>query len=83
MSEAKHVPGLTFLEALKTGKPMRRGMMPWIWLGAERENVEATYGVLMTYPPYYDRLQWRSIHTGKPYGLSVEDYTANDWTVMA
>lgn len=60
---------MTFVEALKTGRPMRRKMWEkWIFLGT------------IAYFPKTPR--WRVIETGEEAGLHSYDYTASDWEVM-
>ncbi len=63
---------MTFLEALKTGRPMRRDNYshdrPWLYLG-EETGWPAT--------PC-----WRQIHDGARVGLHTFDYQATDWEVM-
>jgi len=64
---------MTFIEALNTGRPIRRASSvvhrPWIHLGEERcmsGNVP----------------RWRRIDTGEAVGLHAYDYQADDWEVM-
>jgi hypothetical protein len=62
---------MTFIEALKTGRPMRRNSgyhRPWLYLGTD---------VCHPYTP-----RWRFINTGEETGLHSFDYTADDWEVM-
>lgn len=66
---------MTFLEALKTGRPMRRKTSlnwsnPWLTLGYNGPN--DTCGTP----------QWREIASGQAVGLHRYDYTADDWEVM-
>lgn len=64
---------MTFLEALRTGLPMRRKSSPgslWLVLGHEKyQGLEVP--------------RWREISTGSAIGLHSWDYTADDWEVMA
>lgn len=65
---------MTFLEALKTGRPIRRRSSwphapQWLYLGDD--------GRIMNQRPC-----WRRIDTGELVGLSASDYLADDWTVM-
>jgi hypothetical protein len=64
---------VTFIEALKTGRPMRRKSTvfapPWLTLGHEKQ-----FG--------YDVPRWRHIDTGEAIGLHSWDYLADDWEVM-
>lgn len=64
---------MTFLEALSTGRPMRRYSRyttnRWIFLG--RESLS---------PGSLPR--WHHIDTGSLTGLSADDYKATDWEVM-
>jgi len=63
---------MTFIEALKTGRPMRRKWFdsdgPWLYLGG---------GSVYPNTPC-----WRRIDTGEIVGLHSYDYIANDWQVM-
>lgn len=67
---------MTFIEALKTGRPMRRKSNtitfsePWLYLGLEGD------GVSIPVPC------WREIKTGVATGLHAYDYIAEDWEVM-
>ena len=65
---------MTFIEALKSGRPMRRpwhtGQSPWLHLGED----SARFG--QTIPG------WRRIDTGERTGLARWDYAATDWEVM-
>lgn len=65
---------MTFIEALKTGRPMRRqntvlNRSPWLYLG------EMDF--------YPRRPVWREIETGKEVGLHRFEYEASDWEVMS
>lgn len=64
---------MTFIEALKSGRPMRRlstmYTAPWLYLG-ERDH----------FPKHP---VWRRIDTGEQVGLNWYDYEAKDWEVMA
>lgn len=62
--------GMTFLEALKAGRPMRRRAYTesgWLHLGCELAST---------------RRAWRWIDTGEIESLDEEDYFGNDWQVM-
>lgn len=64
---------MTFLEALRTGRPMRRRIFentfgPWLYLGESS-------GML-------PQPVWRRIDSGEARGLSKLDYQAEDWEVM-
>lgn len=63
---------MTFIEALKTGRPIRRKWSnvngPWLHLG------EA--------PGAISRPQWRRIDTGDAVGLARHEYLAEDWEAM-
>lgn len=67
---------MTFIEALKTGRPMRRKSMsaswngPWLVLGYDGPN--ETVGTP----------RWREMDSGKAIGLRRYEYTAEDWEVM-
>jgi hypothetical protein len=66
--------GLTFLEALKSGRPMRRMSQlnsgsPWLFLGTASSAPLASP-------------TWRRIDTGETAALARWDYTAGDWEVM-
>lgn len=62
---------MTFIDAVKTGRPMRRKSNtitfsgPWLYLGLEEEGP-----------------RWREIKTGVTTGLHAYDYIAEDWEVM-
>ena len=66
--------GLTFTEALKSGRPIRRSppgrsvpeVGPWLFLGVAD----------------YASGCWRNIQTGAVVGLHKADYLATDWEVM-
>jgi hypothetical protein len=65
---------MTFLEALKTARPMRRSSQwsyapQWLHLGHDGGVIEK-------------RPVWRRIDTGSAIGLSYPDYLADDWEVM-
>jgi hypothetical protein len=64
---------LTFIEALKSGRPMRRpwrtALSPWLFLGTEPS-------VSGPAP------RWRSIADGSTASLDREDYLAENWQVM-
>lgn len=67
---------MTFIEALKSGRPMRRksgtGIFtrPWVYLGED------------TTSSIDNRPVWRRIDTGELIGLHSYDYAADDWEVM-
>lgn len=72
---------MTFLEALRTGLPMRRQgnlSTPWLALGHEKALVKEIPGWREISIP-----RWREISTGVPVGLHSWDYMADDWEVMA
>lgn len=65
---------MTFLEALKSGRPMRRkhstrGHGPYVVLGDT-----------MVYGEHYN--PWLRIDTGKEITLARWDYEADDWEIM-
>jgi hypothetical protein len=66
---------MTFLEALKTGRPMRRrpppslGYGPWIVIGDTWRGSEQWH-------------PWIRIDNGKEITLASWDYLAEDWEVM-
>lgn len=63
---------MNFLDAMRTGRPMRRTDMTgeqWIVLGTERTSAG-------------DTPRWRNMRTGYPIGLWSYDYLADDWEVM-
>jgi hypothetical protein len=66
---------MTFVEAIKTGRPMRRksaSIVPeWIVLGYDGSN--DVVGIP----------RWRETRSGKLIGLRFSDYTAEDWEVLA
>lgn len=70
----KGITEMTFLEALKTGRPMRRLSTlinePWLFLGVRIRNT------------YQNMPQWRRTDTGEEVGLHAFDYHADDWEVM-
>ncbi len=73
---------MTFLEAIKHRKPMRRTeylSVRWVYLGHETEPRESDLACLIG---GYDRPQWLYIATGKKAGLSFDDYMADDWEVL-
>lgn len=64
---------MTFLEALKTRRPVRRKLLsntwgPWLYLG--------------TSAGMFPQPMRRRIDTGEPMGLSTLDYEATDWESM-
>lgn len=65
---------MTFLEALKSERPMRRKALmtttQWIMLGYEGPN------------PVLGTACWRECTTGKRIGLRRADYQASDWEIM-
>ncbi len=66
---------MTFIDALKTGRPMRRKSpvttysYPWLYLGKSDKTP-------------YSRACWREVETGQLAGLSSSEYIAEDWEVM-
>ena len=65
---------MTFIDALKTGRPMRRKTgitysYPWTYLG----KIDTSPDSLPC---------WREIETGKIIGLFSFDYIAEDWEAM-
>lgn len=85
MSDEKTKPRMTFLEALKTGRPMRRDdtnyEKPWLFLGYEHTLPLGTFEII-TSTVTTSGHRWRDIQNGNPTGLSKEDYLADDWEVM-
>jgi hypothetical protein len=64
---------MNFLEALRTGLPMRRKhklFASWLILGHEKQHGNEVP-------------RWREISTGDVVGLHSWDYAADDWEVMA
>lgn len=67
---------MTFLEALKTRRPMRRTSdfscdPPWLHLGNSCSGLTGR-----------SKPQWRRIDTGAEVGLHIWDYEADDWEVL-
>lgn len=66
---------MTFLEALKSGRPIRRpwtlAESPWLYLGEDSNGLGRTIAC------------WRQIKDGKRIGLFRWDYEADNWEVMA
>jgi hypothetical protein len=63
---------MNFLEALRTGLPMRRKcklFASWLILGNEKQHGNEVP-------------RWREIATGSAIGLHSWDYAADDWEVM-
>ena len=66
---------MTFVEAIKTGRPMRRRHVTFsldLWLALGYEGANSTTGTP----------RWREVATGRPSGLRSADYLADDWEVM-
>lgn len=65
---------MTFLEALGSGRPMRRKPVmtapEWLALGYTGANVVVGMPC------------WREVRTGKVIGLHRWDYEATDWEIM-
>lgn len=65
---------MTFLEALGSGRPMRRkslmGTPEWLALGYEGANDAVGMPC------------WREVRSGKKIGLHRTDYEALDWEVV-
>jgi hypothetical protein len=66
---------MTFLEALKTGKPMRQKAVGlnenhWLWLGSTDSRLGLT------------RPCWRSMETGEIVTFARYEYLADDWEVL-
>lgn len=79
---------MTFLEALKTGRPIRRA----VWVKhppvksdieqAARAVVASVWVFLCTMPPNAHQSLWINLATGLPQQLNVIDYTSDDWESM-
>lgn len=66
---------MTFLEALKTGRPIRRTTavaVPREWISLGYEGTNDIIGTP----------RWREIMSGKAIGLRGYDYLAEDWEAM-
>lgn len=63
---------MTFLEALKTGRPIRRESQ-WAWCQWRHLGND---GGISKLP------MWRALDTGAPLGITREDYLADDWQVL-
>lgn len=65
---------VTFLEALGSGRPMRRksAMMTPEWLVIGYEGTNDTVGMPC----------WREVRSGKKIGLRRVDYEATDWEIV-
>ena len=65
---------MTFLEAISSGRPMRRRMATgageWLALGYDGPN--ETVGTP----------RWREVRSGKAIGLRRYDYEATDWEIL-
>lgn len=65
---------MTFLEAIRSGRPMRRKMSSgdseWLALGYDGPN-----DVIGT-------PRWREVRSGKAIGLRRSDYEASDWEIL-
>lgn len=65
---------MTFIDALRTGRPMRRpfgpNLSPWLVLGTQPDLVTGKAPC------------WRVMETGQPAALHRYDYLAEDWQVM-
>lgn len=65
---------MTFLEALKTGRPIRRriGTMDAEWLALGYDGANDVVGVP----------RWREVRSGRTIGLRRSDYEATDWEAL-
>ncbi len=64
---------MTFLNALRTGRPMRR-LSTWAFCSWRHLGESASVGGRSPV--------WRFIDTGEVRGMTREDYEADDWEVI-
>ena len=82
---------MTFLEALKTGKPMRRKSqvikttgydhLGWRWLGRTHSPLGLGTAIVSSYVAP-SMTAWLLMDTGAPCPMERADYLADDWEVM-